>query len=224
MQKSQTYPVLFTCSSLLVLLLSFIFSFDRYTWVLEVFPIILGIPILFFTYKRFPLTNLVYCLIFIHFIILAIGGIFTYAEVPLGYWMQDWFGFSRNNYDKIGHFAQGFIPAILTREIILRTSPLKPGKWLNFIVVSICLAISAFYELIEWWAAASQGASAEAFLGTQGDIWDAQSDMLFALIGAIVALLVLSKYHNKQLRKYCVFCILIASSGRCPKCIGRRIQ
>jgi len=168
------------------------------TWVLEVFPILLGLPILFFTYKRFPFTNLIYSLLIIHFIILAVGGIYTYANVPLGYWMQDWFGFSRNNYDKIGHFAQGFVPALLVREVLLRTSPLKQGKWLSFIVVSICLAISAFYELIEWWVAAIQGASAEDFLGTQGDPWDAQSDMLFALIGAITALLIFSKYHNRR--------------------------
>jgi putative membrane protein len=140
-------------------------------------------------------------LLILHFVILAVGGIYTYANVPLGFWMQDWFDFSRNNYDKIGHFAQGFIPAILVREILLRTSPLKPGKWLSFIIVSICLAISAMYELLEWWTAAIQGASAEAFLGTQGYEWDAQSDMLYALIGAIVALVTLSKLHNSFLKK-----------------------
>ena len=174
---------------------------DRFTWVLEVFPILLGFPVLFFTYKRFPLTKLIYILLIIHFVILSVGAIYTYAKVPLGFWMQDWFGFSRNNYDKIGHFAQGFVPALLTREILLRTSPLRPGKWLNFIIVSICLAISAFYELIEWWVSALQGASAEDFLGTQGDPWDAQSDMLFALIGAIVALIVFAKLHNRLLKE-----------------------
>jgi putative membrane protein len=144
---------------------------------------------------------LVYGLLILHFIILAVGGIYTYAEVPLGFWMQDWFGFERNNYDKIGHFVQGFIPAILTREVLIRTSSLQKGKWLNFIVVSICLAISAFYELLEWWAAIAQGASAEAFLGTQGYEWDAQSDMFLALIGASVALLILSRAHDKFLNK-----------------------
>ena len=129
------------------------------------------------------------------------GGIYTYAKVPLGFWIQDWFGFERNNYDKIGHFVQGFIPALLAREILLRTSPLQIGKWLNFIVVSICLAISALYELIEWWAAIAQGASAEAFLGTQDYEWDAQSDMFLALIGAIASLLLLSGFHNKLLRR-----------------------
>jgi len=197
--KKHNYPILFSVCTLAILLISFVFTFDRMTWVLEVFPILLGFPILFFTYKRFPFTRLIYSLLLIHFIILAVGGIYTYAEVPLGYWMQDWFGFSRNNYDKIGHFAQGFVPALLIRELLLRTSPLKQGKWLSVIVVSICLAISAFYELIEWWVSAIQGASAEDFLGTQGYIWDAQSDMLFALTGAIIALVVFSKYQNKRI-------------------------
>jgi len=201
MKNKQNYPILFSACTLIILTVSFVLTFDRITWALEVFPILFGLPILFFTYKRFPLTNLIYTLLIIHFVILAVGGIYTYAKVPLGYWMQDWFGFSRNNYDKIGHFAQGFVPAMLTREVLLRTSPLKQGKWLNFIVVSICLAISAFYELIEWWISVIQGASAEDFLGTQGDPWDAQSDMLFALIGAIAALIVLSKYHNRLLKE-----------------------
>jgi putative membrane protein len=199
--KRQDYPVLFSGCTLIILIISFVLTFDRMTWVLEVFPILFGFPILFFTYKRFPFLCLFSVLLIVHFIILSVGGIYTYAKVPLGYWMQDWFGFSRNNYDKIGHFAQGFVPALLIREVLLRTSPLKQGKWLNFIIVSICLAISAFYELIEWWVSAIQGASAEDFLGTQGDVWDAQSDMLFALIGATVALLLLSKYHNKLLEK-----------------------
>lgn len=152
------------------------------------------------TYHKFRFTTLVYGLLLLHFLILATGGIYTYAKVPLGFWMQDWFGFERNNYDKIGHFAQGFIPAILTREILLRTSPLKAGKWLSFIVVSICLAISAFYELLEWWTAIAQGASAEAFLGTQGYEWDAQSDMFLALIGAGSSLLLLSGFQDRLLK------------------------
>jgi putative membrane protein len=130
-----------------------------------------------------------------------VGAIYTYAEVPLGYWMQEWFGFTRNNYDKIGHFAQGFVPAMLIRELLLRTSPLHRGKWLSFIVVSICLAISALYELIEWWVAIIQGASAEDFLGTQGYVWDAQSDMFFALLGAIFSLLLLSKTQDRAFVK-----------------------
>jgi len=201
MKKKQNYPILFSVFTLIILIVSFLMTNDRFTWVLEVFPILLGFPVLFFTYKRFPLTKLIYILLIIHFVILSVGAIYTYAKVPLGFWMQDWFGFSRNNYDKIGHFAQGFVPALLTREILLRTSPLRPGKWLNFIIVSICLAISAFYELIEWWVSALQGASAEDFLGTQGDPWDAQSDMLFALIGAIVALIVFAKLHNRLLKE-----------------------
>lgn len=201
MKTLKNYPIVFSAITVFILVSSFILSFDRFTWVLEVFPILIGFPILFFTYKKFPLTNLLYILIVLHFVILAVGGIYTYAKVPLGFWMQDWFDFSRNNYDKIGHFAQGFIPAILVREILLRTSPLRPGKWLSFIIASICLAISAMYELLEWWTAAAQGASADAFLGTQGYEWDAQSDMLYALIGAIVALVTLSKLHNKFLKR-----------------------
>ncbi|MDR1761782.1 MAG: DUF2238 domain-containing protein [Bacteroidales bacterium] len=201
MKKAHNYPILFTICTLIILIASFIVSFDRATWWLEVFPILLGLPVLFFTYKKFPLTRLLYILLIIHFVILAVGGIYTYAKVPLGYWMQDWFGFSRNNYDKIGHFAQGFIPALLVREILLRTSSLKQGNWLNFIVISICLAISALYEMLEWWTSVILGASAEDFLGAQGYEWDAQSDMFLALIGAITALIVFSKYHDKLLKK-----------------------
>lgn len=200
MRGKSTITVFTTCS-IFILAASYFFAFDKFTWVLEVFPILIGLPILIVTYKRFQFTRLVYSLLILHFIILAVGGVYTYAKVPLGYWMQDWFGFERNNYDKIGHFVQGFIPAILVREILIRTSPLKKGKWLGFIVVSICFAISAFYELIEWWAAIGQGASAEAFLGTQGYEWDAQSDMFLALIGACLSLLLLSKTHDKLLKK-----------------------
>ncbi len=202
MTENSRYPVLFSLCTAIIIIGSFLLTSDRFTWVLEVFPILLGFPFLFFTYKKFPLTKLVYVLLIIHFTILAVGGIYTYAEVPLGFWMQEWFDFSRNHYDRIGHFAQGFIPAILAREILIRTSPLRPGKWLFFLVVCVCLAISAFYEFIEWWAVLVQGSSAEAFLGTQGDVWDAHWDMLFAMIGAIVALLTFSKLHNRFLKKY----------------------
>ena len=201
MMNSRKYPILFTLITLFILAGSCILARDRFTWVLEVFPILLGLPLLFFTYRKFRFTNLLYVMLIIHFVILAVGGIYTYAKVPLGFWMQDWFHFSRNNYDKIGHFAQGFIPAILARELLLRTSPLKAGRWLNFLVISVCLAISAMYELIEWWTSVAQGASAEAFLGTQGDPWDAQSDMLFALIGAIAAVLLLSRLHDKAIER-----------------------
>lgn len=201
MISSKKYPVLFSILTIFILASSLILAHDRFTWILEVFPILIGFPILFFSYKNFKLTNLVYALLIFHFAILSVGGIYTYAEVPLGYWMQEWFGFARNNYDKIGHFVQGFIPAVLIREVLLKTSPLQKGKWLNTIIVFMCLAISAMYELVEWFAAAVQGASAEAFLGTQGYEWDAQSDMLLALIGAVLAVVVLGKIHDRQLLK-----------------------
>jgi putative membrane protein len=201
MNKIEKYPIWFSVCTVLILLGSCLLSNDRFTWIMEVFPILIGFPILFFTYKNFKLTRLLYILISIHFVILSIGGIYTYAKVPFGFWMQDWFGFHRNHYDRIGHFTQGFIPAMLVRELLIRTSPLRPGKWLSFIVVCICLAISATYEFIEWWSSVIQGASAEAFLGTQGDVWDAQWDMLFATIGAITAMVVLPKLHNKFLKK-----------------------
>lgn len=201
MINKNTTRNLLTIYTLIILGASFIAAHDTFTWILEVFPIIIALPILWFSYKTFKLTPILYWLIAIHYLILVVGAIYTYAEVPLGFWMQDWFGFERNNYDKIGHFAQGFVPAMIVRELLIRTSPLKNGKWLKVIVVSICLAISAIYELLEWWAAIAQGASAEAFLGTQGYEWDAQSDMLLAMIGAITALTILSKIHNKQLNK-----------------------
>jgi len=195
------YPVVFSFLTLTILVVSFVLSVDRGTWVLEVFPILIGFPILFFTYKRFRFTGLIYVLLIIHFVILSIGGIYTYAKVPFGFWMQNWFDFSRNHYDRIGHFAQGFIPALIARELIVRTSPLRKGKWLFFIVVCICLAMSATYEFIEWWTVLIKGASAEAFLGTQGDVWDTHWDMLFATIGAITALLTMSRLHDKTLKK-----------------------
>ena len=173
----------------------------RLTWVLETVPFMIALPILLFTYKRFPLTNLTYTLIAIHAVILMFGGHYSYAKVPLGFWMEDWFGWTRNNYDKIGHFMQGFGPAIYTREIIARTSPLKRGKMLGFVSICVPLAFSALYEIFEWVASLTNPADTEAFLGTQGDIWDTQTDMLWCLIGAIVALIVLTKLHNKFLLK-----------------------
>jgi len=174
---------------------------DRVTWWLEVAPAIAAILILFATRKRFPLTPLAYILILIHSIILMVGGHFTYAEVPYFDWLWDLLGQTRNNYDKIGHFAQGFIPAIIAREVLIRNNVVNSKAWLAFIVVSICLAISAFYELIEWWVALLSGESADAFLGTQGYVWDTQSDMGLALLGAILSLWFLSALHNRQLRK-----------------------
>jgi len=197
----QRIPITFSLATFAILSFSFALAQDRFTWILEVFPILIGFPILLATYKRFPLTRMLYILLTVHFCILALGGIYTYAKVPLGFWMQDWFGFARNHYDRIGHFAQGFIPAILVRELLLRTSPLRPGKWMNFICIAICLAISAFYELIEWWTAASQGASADAFLGSQGDVWDAQWDMFFCLLGATSAIIALRRLHDRALNR-----------------------
>jgi putative membrane protein len=157
------------------------------------------VPVLALTRKRFPLTALAYRLIFIHAIILMVGGHYTYARVPFGFWAQDLFGFERNHYDRLGHLAQGFIPAIIAREILIRTSPLKGGKWLPVVVTSICLAFSAFYEFTEWWAALLGGEAATDFLGTQGDIWDTQWDMFLAFCGAIIAQLALSRAHDRQL-------------------------
>jgi putative membrane protein len=173
----------------------------RLTWVLETLPVMMALPILLLTYKRFPLTSLTYTLIAIHAMILMLGAHYSYAKVPLGFWMQDWFGWTRNNYDKIGHFMQGFGPAIYTREIISRTSPLRRGKWLGFISIAVPLAFSAIYEIFEWLASLSDPTDTEAFLGTQGYIWDTQSDMFFCLIGSMVALILLTKLHNKYLQR-----------------------
>ena len=173
--------------------------YDMATWWMEVFPIFLGVPILFVTYKRFRITPLVYILIFVHAGILILGGHYTYARVPLGFWIQDLFDFSRNHYDRIGHFAQGFIPAMIAREILVRLSPLRPGGWLFFLVVCVCLAISAGYEFIEWWAALIGGSAAAEFLGTQGDVWDTQWDMFMAFVGALAAQLLLSRLHDRQI-------------------------
>lgn len=184
---------------LIYLALTGVAPYDRLTWFMEIVPILIGLPILIISYKKFPLTKIAYTLIFIHAIILMHGGEHTYARAPLGYWFQDMFSMDRNPYDRIGHFAQGFGPAIIAREILLRRSPLQVGKWLSFIVVCFCLAFSAFYEMIEWWAAISLEQSAEAFLGTQGDPWDTQWDMFLALCGACTALLILSRVHDEQL-------------------------
>ncbi len=174
---------------------------DRLTWVLEVAPILVGVPILVLTGRRFPLTPLVYRLIFVHALILMLGGHYTYARVPLGFWVQDIFDLGRNHYDRLGHLAQGFIPAILVRELLLRRSPLVPGKWLFVLVTAVCLAFSACYEFLEWWSALLGGESADAFLGTQGDIWDTQWDMFLALLGAMSAQLLLARRHDRELAR-----------------------
>ena len=182
------------------LILSGINPHDRLTWFLEIFPILLGAPILILTYRRFRFTALVYRLMFVHALILILGGHYTYARVPLGFWVQELFDLSRNHYDRLGHLAQGFVPAMIARELLLRTSPLRAGKWSAFLVVCVCLALSATYEFVEWWSALALGQSAEAFLGTQGDPWDTQWDMFLAGMGAVLALLSLSRVHNRQMR------------------------
>ena len=172
---------------------------DYFTWFMEVAPILIGVPILVATYRRFPLTPLLYRLIFVHAVILMVGGHYTYAEVPLGFWMQRAFGLARNHYDRIGHFAQGFVPAILAREILLRRGVVARRGWLFFLATCVCLAFSAFYELVEWWTAELTGSAATAFLGTQGDPWDTQWDMFLALLGALLSPLLLGRVHDRQL-------------------------
>jgi len=185
---------------LAVLIWSGIGPHDYPTWLLEVFPALAAAAVLWFTRERFPLTRLTYVLILIHCIILMVGGHYTYAEVPLGDWVRDAFDQTRNNYDKLGHFAQGFVPAIVAREILIRKNVVNFPGWRDFLTVCICLAISAFYELIEWWVALLSAEAADSFLGTQGYIWDTQSDMWLALLGAVGALILLSRLHDRQLR------------------------
>ena len=185
----------------LALVVSGVAPHDRLTWTLEVAPILIAGAVLVATARRFPLTPLAYRLIFVHALILMLGGHYTYAEVPLGDWVADTLGLSRNPYDRLGHFAQGFVPAIVVREILVRRSPLRPGKWLLFLVLCVGLAISAAYELFEWWTAVIGGESAEAFLGTQGDQWDTQWDMFMALVGAATAQALLGRVHDRQIAR-----------------------
>ena len=200
--KTKSYFLLILFIVLTVVFLwSAIAPHDRLTWWLEVFPVLIALPLLVLTYKNLEFTRLVYVLILIHAIILLVGGHYTYAKVPLFNWLRDTFDLSRNYYDRVGHFMQGFVPAMVAREILLKKSPLVAGRWLFFIVACICLSISACYEFIEWWVAVLSGASADAFLGTQGDVWDTQWDMFTALIGAIVAQVSLANLHNRQMSK-----------------------
>lgn len=196
-------PLYFIVGSLCVvslLVLSGAAPFDRTTWWLEVFPVLVALPLLWSTRQTYPLTPLLYALIFCHAIILILGGAYSYARVPLGFEIQAWLDLSRNPYDKIGHFFQGLVPAMIAREILLRGQYLARGKMLIFVVICIVLAISACYELIEWAAALALGQGAEEFLGTQGDLWDTQSDMFCALLGSITALTVFTRWHDRQLR------------------------
>ena len=195
------WPLVLAALVAIALAMSAIGPTDRLTWWLEVAPVLLAAPLLFATARRFPFTHLVYVLIAVHALILILGGHYTYAHVPPGFWLQDVFDMARNPYDRIGHFAQGFVPAMIAREILLRMTPLKRGSWLFFIVCAICLAISACYEFIEWWAAIIGGGSAEAFLGMQGDVWDTQWDMFMALCGAISAQLLLAGVHDRALAR-----------------------
>lgn len=194
-------PLILLSSVLAVFIWSFIHPHDRFTWFLEVFPAVIGMVVLLATYRRFPLTDLAYFLIAVHMVILMVGGHYTYAEVPLFDWVRDVLHQSRNNYDKVGHFWQGFGPAIVAREILVRTSPLKKGKWLFFLVLCFSLALSAGYELLEWGMVEWTGSAAEAFLGTQGDPWDTQKDMAICLAGALASLWLLSGFHDRQLKK-----------------------
>jgi putative membrane protein len=174
---------------------------DRPTWYLEVFPVIIGVFVMAATYRSFRLTSLLYILILLHCIVLLVGGHYTYAEVPLFNEMKSVFGFERNNYDKIGHIMQGFVPAMIARELIIRLDIIRGRYWRDFFIICFCLALSAFYELLEWWVALVSEQAAEAFLGTQGYEWDTQSDMGYALIGAVAALVLLAKLHDRRLRE-----------------------
>ena len=185
---------------IIALVVSGIHPADRTTWWLEIFPVLIALPILLGTYARFPLTDLLYALIAIHALVLILGGAYTYAHVPLGVWMQDWFGFHRNHYDRIGHFMQGLVPALVAREILLRNGLVAGRRMAAFLSICVALAVSAFYELVEWWSALALGQGADEFLGTQGDPWDTQSDMFCALIGAIVAMAVFTRLQDAQIR------------------------
>lgn len=196
MTKNKAIPLSCLALGTVVFLWSAIAPYDRTTWWMEVAPVLIAVPLMAATYRHFPLTTLLYGLILVHAIILMVGGHYTYARVPF----FDFAGHDRNNYDKVGHFAQGFIPAMVMRELLLRTSPLKSGKWLFAIILFACLGISALYELIEWIAAVILGQGAEEFLGTQGDVWDTQKDMAWAGIGAAAALLGLSRLHDRALK------------------------
>ena len=198
----QRLPVILLAVGLAVLVWSGVAPFDRTTWLLEVLPALIALPILVWTRRSFPLTPLAYWLILIHAVILMVGGRYTYEHVPAGDWVKEMLGLSRNPYDRLGHLAQGFIPAIIAREILLRRGPLSEGGWLFFLVTCICLAISAAYELIEWGVAVAMGTGADAFLGTQGDVWDTQWDMFCALLGSLAAQLTIAPWHSRQLARF----------------------
>jgi putative membrane protein len=185
----------------LALIASGIAPFDRATWLMEVAPVLIAAPVIACTWQRFPLTTLLCVLIAVHALVLILGGAYTYARVPFGFWLQELFGFERNPYDRIGHFMQGFVPAMVAREIFARGGNVTGRKMLAFLCICVALAFSAFYELVEWWAALLLGAGASDFLGTQGDVWDTQADMFCALVGAVTALVALSRLHDRQIAR-----------------------
>jgi putative membrane protein len=204
MTRTAQWPrdlVWMTLMVMAALALSAMKPYDYLTWFLEIFPVAIALPVLYATARRCPLTPLLYWLIGLHCLVMILGAHYTYARVPLGFWLQDVFDFTRNHYDRIGHIMQGFVPAIAAREIYIRFSPVKTGAWLAFITVMTCLAISAMYEFLEWWIAIAAGIAADDFLATQGDIWDTQWDMFMALCGATVAVLTLSRVHDRAIAK-----------------------
>ncbi|MGW3014234.1 DUF2238 domain-containing protein [Streptomyces sp. NPDC001219] len=201
MTAPRTLPPVLLAVVLIALALSGLQPHDRTTWLMETCWVIVGVPVLIAVRKRFPLSPLLCCLLAAHALVLIVGGHYTYAEVPVGHWVQDALNLSRNPYDRFGHLMQGFVPAILVRELLVRTSPLRGSGWLAPLTVCACLAFSAFFEMIEWWAALAGGEAADAFLATQGDQWDTQWDMACALLGAVVSLLLLSRLHDRQLAR-----------------------
>jgi putative membrane protein len=205
-RQPATEPLILLAITAAVLAWSAIRPFDHLTWLLEVAPVLIAAPILVLTFQTRPLSPLLYRLILLHAVILIVGGHYTYARVPAGFWLQDALELSRNHYDRLGHLAQGFVPAILAREILLRATPLRRGGWLNLLIISVCLAFSALYELIEMAAALISAEAAESFLGTQGDNWDTQWDMLMALTGAIAAVALLSRAHDRSMAAVGIRC------------------
>ena len=197
--KEDRWPLAFLGLAALVLAWSAVKPHDYFTWFLEVLPVLIAGPLLLMLYPRLRFTNLLYLLIMVHAIVLMVGGHYTYAEVPLFNRIKSDFSLARNDYDRLGHFMQGFVPAILAREVLVRRSSLKGSRWLPFLVLCVCMAVSACYELFEWGVAEATGSSSDEFLGTQGDPWDTQWDMFMCLIGALTALLTLSRFHNRQL-------------------------
>ncbi|MEO3856701.1 DUF2238 domain-containing protein [Acrocarpospora sp. B8E8] len=192
-------PLVLAVVVVLALAVSGISPHDRFTWILETVWVIIGVPLVAVLWGRFPLTSLLCCLLAVHALVLIVGGHYTYAEVPFGFWLQDTLDLSRNPYDRLGHLMQGFVPAILVRELLVRTSPLRRGAWLNVLTVSACLAFSAFFEMLEWWTALAVGEAADAFLAVQGDQWDTPWDMFCALIGATVSITLFSRLHDRQI-------------------------